>query len=324
MATACDNEAPVCPEGPAIPVSCQQPGNNEKIAIKLDGVAKTLLIPLIARVYDNTLPLPILGDPYAKDVLEKIEFDADAMSMTPLQNGGLCLRTSQFDRWAAAFLQDNANTTVLHLACGFDSRMQRIEWGETTRWIDVDLPEVIELRRKIQPVSLPGRDYSLIGVDVLDENWVHEIGDVSGPVLVIMEGLLSYLPEKDARGLLQRICQTFSEGEMMFEGVSSAALKRINQPETIKAVSDTGAVFQSTIDDPMALEDLHPHLQLAESVPVVQAPGTEKLPLLGRMLMYFASWFPSGRDSARLLRFQFGEARALGASTTMTQVERVG
>lgn len=313
MAPACDNEAPNCPKDTTPPVSCQQTGNNEKIAIKLDGVAKTLLIPLIARAYDNTLPVPIIGDPYAKDVLEKIEFNADAMSMTPFKNGSIALRASQLDRWAVAFLKNNDNATVLHLACGFDSRMQRVEWGEKTRWIDIDLPEVIELRRKIQPVSLPGRDYSLLGVDVLDENWMHDTGEVSGPVLVIMEGLLAYLPEKDARGLLQRICQTFSEGEMVFESVSSVALKWLNRPESLKAVSDTGAVFRSSIDDPMALEDLHPHLKLAESVPVVQAPGTEKFPLLSRMLIYFSSWFPNGRDSARLLRFQFGEAKAPGA-----------
>jgi hypothetical protein len=73
----------------------------------------------------------------------------------------------------------------------------------------------------------------------------------------------------------------------------------------------------------MALEDLHPHLKLAESIPVVQAPGAEKLSLLSRMLMYFTSWFPSGRDSARLLRFRFGEAKSLGAFTTTDQVERV-
>ncbi|CAL5873298.1 uncharacterized protein PFLUO_LOCUS7569 [Penicillium psychrofluorescens] len=303
MASSCDNEAPDCRKDITTPLSCQQTGDNEKIAVNLEGVAKTLLIPLIARAYDNTLPGPIVGDPYAKDVLEKIEFDADAMTMTPFKNSSIALRTSQLDRWAATFLKKNANTTVLHLACGFDSRMQRVEWGEKTRWIDIDLPEVIELRRKVQPVSLPGRDYSLIGVDVLDENWMHDIGEVSGPVLVIMEGLLAYLPEKDARGLLRRICETFSEGEMVFESVSSAALKWLNRPESLKAVSDTGAVFQSSVDDPTALEDLHPHLRLAESVPVVQAPGTEKFPLLSRMLMYFTSWFPSGRDSARLLRF---------------------
>lgn len=316
MATICDDKLPDCPQDTTTPLSAKQ----EKMAFELDGVAKTLLIPLIARAYDNALLEPILGDPYAKYTLEKIDFDADAMPMTPFQKGGIALRTRQFDQWTANFLQKNASTTVLHVACGFDSRMQRVEWGQNTRWIDIDLPEVIELRRKIQPTLLPGRDYSLIGVDVLDGNWTHAVGEVSGPVLVVMEGLLAYLPEKDARGLLRQICQTFSKGEMMFEGVSSPALNFLNRPESMKAVSSTGAVFQSSIDDPMALEHLHPHLRLVESIPVVQAPGIEKFPLLGRMLIYFTSWFASGRDSARLFRFRFGEERTLGHSQSQIRL----
>ncbi|KAJ5152045.1 S-adenosyl-L-methionine-dependent methyltransferase [Penicillium capsulatum] len=286
---------------------CQQTEKHEKIPIQLDGVAGTLLIPLLARAYDNALPDPILGDVYAQDVLDKIEFDVAAMSLTPFQNCGIAVRTSQFDRWTAGFLKNHANTTVLHLACGFDSRMQRVEWGDKTRWIDIDLPEVIRLRSQILPVSLPGRDYSLVGVDVLEENWMRDIVPVSGSVLVIMEGLLAYLPEKDARGLLQRICQAFPHGEIMCESVSSVALKVLNRPDSMKAASGTGALFQSSIDNPMALENLHPSLRLAESVPVIQASGTEKFPLLGRMLVYLVSWFPSGRDSAKLLRWRFGE-----------------
>lgn len=290
------------PQGSSAPIR----GNSDKVAIQLDGVAKTLLIPLLARVHDNELPDPILGDPYAKDVLEKITFDSASMTMATIQNGGIAIRTKQFDAWTESFLQKTPNTTVLHLACGFDSRMQRVKWGQNTRWVDVDLPEVIELRRQIQPESIPGKHYSLLGVDVLDENWMHELGDVNGPVLVVMEGLLAYLPEKDARRILQRICERFSGGEILFEGLSTPTLKWMSKsPKEMKAVAETGAVFKSSIDDPKELEDLHSRLELAEFVPVVQAPGVEKLPLSGRMVMYISSWFASGRDSARFFRFKF-------------------
>ena len=282
------------------------PTNNEKTVINLHGVSRTLLIPLIAREYDNTLHDPILGDPYAKAILDKITFDSESITLTPFQKSGIALRTSQFDRWTQSFLRRNPRSTVLHLACGFDSRMQRMEWGGDTRWVDIDLPGVIQLRMKIQPVSLPGRDYSLIEADVLDPDWMRELGPVSGPVLVIMEGLLAYLSEQDVRGLLRRICETFPEGEMLFEGVSSIALQRLNESSSMNSVAGMGVVFQSSIDDALALEDLHPHLKLVESVPVVQAPGVEKLSTLGRMIMYLSSWFVSGRDAAKLLRFRFG------------------
>jgi O-methyltransferase involved in polyketide biosynthesis len=44
---------------------------------------------------------------------------------------------------------------VSHLACGLDAWAHRISWSNNTRgmvrWIDVDLPEVVDLRRKLLP-----------------------------------------------------------------------------------------------------------------------------------------------------------------------------
>lgn len=184
--------------------------------------------------------------------------------------------------------------------------MQRVKWGQNTRWIDIDLPKVIGLRRKIQPTVLPGRDYSLLGADILNEDWMKDIGNMPGPVMVVMEGLLAYFAKDDANGILQRICRNFSGGEMIFEGLSSATLKFLNEaPPEMNAVRDTGALFKSSIDDLISLEDLYAGFKLLESTPVVQAPGVEKLFLYGRILMYFLSWLPSGRDSTRILRFKF-------------------
>ncbi|KAJ5408326.1 S-adenosyl-L-methionine-dependent methyltransferase [Penicillium cosmopolitanum] len=281
-----------------------------KIPISLTGVSKTLLIPLIARAYDNSLPTPILADPYPAAVLSKLSFDIDSMPTTPFQNAGISLRTKHFDDWTSSFLRTNHDTTVLHLACGFDSRAQRVSWSEGTRWIDIDLPEVIELRKEDLPLSFPtgnDQEYSLLGIDVTGETWMRDLDIGDGPVLVIMEGLLSYLPEKEVRALLTRICETFPQGEIIFECVSSPVLNWLNRPESMNAVKNTGAVFKSAVDDPMTLENLHSGLKLVENVSLLLAPGTEKFPLLGRVRMYLSSWFQSGRDSARFLRFRFGQ-----------------
>ncbi|KAE8416780.1 S-adenosyl-L-methionine-dependent methyltransferase [Aspergillus pseudocaelatus] len=267
---------------------------------------RTLLVTLIARAYDFSTPRPILGDSYAKDILERLDFDVTKMTMTPNQMASIALRTSHFDRWTSDFLQHNPDTTVLHLACGLDSRMDRVKWGENTRWVDIDLPEVIELRRKVQPTSLPGRDYSVLGVDVLNEDWMHGIS-TDGPVLVVMEGLLCYLPEEDGKRLLQRVCETFRRGELLFECISSLTLQALNGKTPIQSISSTGAVFHSSVDDPKAVELFHPDLKLVESVRLAEAPGVEMFPLSFRALMYLRSWIPGVRDAARFLRFSFGE-----------------
>ncbi|KAB8274704.1 S-adenosyl-L-methionine-dependent methyltransferase [Aspergillus minisclerotigenes] len=253
---------------------------------------RTLLVTLIARAHDFRTPRPILGDPYAQHILDRLDFDVTKMTMTPNQMASIAVRTSNFDRWTSDFLQHNPDTTVLHLACGLDSRMDRVKWGDNTR--------------KVQPTSLPGRDYSLLGIDVLDEDWIHDIS-TDGPVLAVMEGLLCYLPEVDVKRLLQQICQTFRRGELLFECINSMTLQALNGTKPIQSISGTGAEFHSCVDDPKTLELLHPGLKLVESIRLAEAPGVEMFPLGFRALMYLRSWIPSVRDAARFLRFQFGE-----------------
>ena len=75
----------------------------KKAEVELNGVAKTLLVTLVARAYDFSTPRPILGDPYAQDVLERLDFDVTAMTMTPNQMVTIAVRTRQFDRWTSDF-----------------------------------------------------------------------------------------------------------------------------------------------------------------------------------------------------------------------------
>lgn len=302
MSAPCQPEAPDCAIGESLDGQLQEPA---KAPVNLCGAGMTLLIPLLARASDAVASHPVLCDPYAQKTLEKLNFDRDAMLMTPNQSTVVALRTRQFDRWTTAFLQKNPRATVVHLACGLDSRMQRVNWTESTRWIDVDLPEVIELRRQVLPNSIPGRDYTLLGADVLDRTWMQNI-PTDRPTLIVMEGLLTYLVEDEVKSLLLQFCERFGQGEMLFECINTALLEEISQ-KPVKSVSEAGAIFQWAIDDPKSLEGIHPQLRMAESVSFAEANGVEKLTLVNRTILYLISWVPRLREKGRFLRFEFGK-----------------
>lgn len=274
-----------------------------KVSVALKGVAETLLISLAARAFDANSQNPILGDPYAKGVLDRLEYDLEKVNMAAPDSAGVAIRTRQFDKWTSSFLNDHPHCTVLHLACGLDSRMQRVDWGNGVRWIDVDLPEVITLRRQIMPTSLPGREYMVVGASVIEKDWLEEI-PADRPTLVVMEGLLSYLTEKDVNGLLSHLVNRFKRGEMVFECISSTVLSSL-QKKNIKAVEKTGASFHWAVDDLGKVQDIHPHLDLAEAMSFFEAPGVENFPFSKRIMCYLISWVPSLRQSARFVRFKF-------------------
>ncbi|GAA2848207.1 hypothetical protein GCM10020220_042160 [Nonomuraea rubra] len=54
---------------------------------------------------------------------------------------------------------------VLHLGCGLDARVYRIDPPATVDWYDLDYPTVIELRERFLP---PREHYTLIASSVTD------------------------------------------------------------------------------------------------------------------------------------------------------------
>ena len=56
------------------------------------------------------------------------------------------LRNIKFERYARVFLASHPDAVVVHIGCGLDSRFERVDNGRV-EWYDLDLPEVIELRR---------------------------------------------------------------------------------------------------------------------------------------------------------------------------------
>ena len=128
---------------------------------------------------------------------------------------------------------------MLHLGCGLDTRVFRIDPSATVRWYDVDLPDVIELRRQLYPAR-PG--YEMIAASVADLQWLDSIpGDT--PVLVVAEGLVQYLPVDDRGALFNRITEQFPSGEIIFDaygrattrGARPRAQASTNRLETVRA-----------------------------------------------------------------------------------------
>lgn len=61
---------------------------------------------------------------------------------------------------------------VLHLACGLDSRAQRVDVPDTALWYDVDLPAVMDLRRELFKESTR---YRMIAASVVDRAWLDQV-----------------------------------------------------------------------------------------------------------------------------------------------------
>jgi methyltransferase (TIGR00027 family) len=277
-------------------------GRATKTKVALSGVSETMLVTLTSRAEDARQASPVLGDTWAAAVLDQLDYARPQTQGDRSFFATVLLRARLLDAWTAEFLNANPEATVLHLGCGLDSRALRLAWGPRVRWIDVDMPEVVALRQKLLPnPAQSSGDYRLVPSSVTESSWLEDVPD-DRPTVVVMEGLLPYLDRAEARRLVQRICERFPTGQIMFDIVGNTYLRLQSFNRAIKR---TGATMHFALDDERELESVHPKLKVRDALRVWQLPGREIFPWYLRILLWVWIWLPGFRTMNSYFRYEF-------------------
>lgn len=223
--------------------------------VRLSGEKATLLITLYAKAKESRLPDSLLHDHYAADAVARIDYDFSTLRMRHDLMIGLAMRAHTLDDWVREFIDTHGGATVLHLGCGLDSRVYRVDPPPEVAWFDVDYPEVIALRRALYP---PREGCELIGSPLSDLAWLSQI-PTGKPTLVVAEGLLLYLSEEDVLQLLRAVSTQFPSGEIAFDAYSRMGLALASRIGMFRA---TGAVMRWNLEHAEELEALVPGMRL--------------------------------------------------------------
>jgi O-methyltransferase involved in polyketide biosynthesis len=200
--------------------------------MNLSQVSRTAISTLISRAVESQRKNGDYSDPMAALCLERLldlasaEEQAWILRQKRLLAGfqavhakALVRRVSAFDRCAARFISDHPKCTVINLACGFDTRFWRVK-NEGGRYIEIDLPEVVALKREVLKDQLR---YELLGCSVLEAAWIDQVtAQGSSGYLLLAEGLFMYLPKAEVTALLQRLTGRFDRSQLVVEVVSES------------------------------------------------------------------------------------------------------
>lgn len=269
------------------------------VKVRLDAAMGTSLIMLYGLAKDARSARPILGDAVAAAAYDKVDYDWPRLKLPGTIGIGVCSRAKHFDDRAAEFVAGHERAVVLNLGAGLDSRVWRIDPGPGVTWYDVDLPGVVEVRRKIFPER---ENYRLVAASVTDPEWLESI-PADLPVLVIAQGLTMYLRPEDGHALFRRITDRFASGEILLDTHNSWVL-----PRQDRLVHKTfGAHLYWAIDTPADLERVNPALHCADSVSGLKVVAeTPQLSAGWRLFSKLGLLFPKVRDSGLFVRYTFG------------------
>lgn len=202
---------------------------------KLSDVSETMLLTLYLRATESQRPDALLKDDKAVELVRRIRdenlYDLDRIESIPLTTANklvITLRCREFDRRTREFLEHHPDSVVVHIGCGLDTRYERIAaHNDFMDWYDLDLPEVIELRRKL--IGDEKKNYHLLGCSVFDNTWLETVNrQTQRPCLFLAEGVFMYFKKEQVKSLVLKLHDHFPGSELIFDAYAPIHVLRHN------------------------------------------------------------------------------------------------
>lgn len=185
----------------------------EKILPSLEGISETLLMTLCVRARESQRPDAMLRDDRAVEMVNRLASDFSRLRMHRHDEIAVLLRMRKFDAYVRDFLRRFPDAVVVHIGCGLDTRFERVDNG-SVEWFDLDLPDVIALRRKL--IGTESNRYHMLPASVFEDGWFEETSWYkTRPFLFIAEGVLPYFEEAQVKSLFLKLRDHFPGSELV-------------------------------------------------------------------------------------------------------------
>jgi O-methyltransferase involved in polyketide biosynthesis len=183
--------------------------------VELAGVPETALWNLYQRA--SAARAGHLDDPRAVEVLARLDYPFERFDVP---YAGLAarlhaLRVRTMDAAVRRLLAGSPDATVVALGEGFETQFWRVDDGRL-RWLTLDLPEVVAVRREVLPDG--PRNRTLTGSAAAAE-WTARV-DRERPVIITAQGLLPYFERDEVHRLLTAWARLLPGAWLLFDAVT--------------------------------------------------------------------------------------------------------
>ena len=108
---------------------------------------------------------------------------------------------------------------IINIGCGLDTTFDSIDNGKI-RWIDLDLPDTIDLRRKY--IAESDRSHFIAKSD-FDTSW-YDMIELKNNVMLLIAGVLYYFDESDVKRLINDFQAFLPGAEIIFDYASKLGI----------------------------------------------------------------------------------------------------
>ena len=200
----------------------------------------------VYRARESERPDAVFRDPYAQALAgERGEQIANALPLAQENAWAWTTRTYLFDRYVSQQVAAGADL-VVNLAAGLDARPYRMDLPVALRWVEVDLPGILDYKEQVLAGVSPRCALERVRLDLTNvdarRGLFGRLAREAKRIVVLSEGLLIYLMA-DAVSALARDLAAFPSVCHWVVDILSPGLLRMLQEQMGDLVKQAGAPY---------------------------------------------------------------------------------
>ena len=169
-----------------------------RCTMAIEHISDTARWVAVYRAMETARPDAIFRDPFASRLAgERGEEIVELLPRGRAMAWAMIVRTAVFDELIIDAVEHDGVDTIVNLAAGLDARPWRLPLPCELRWVDVDLPDILQYKTTSLSAETPNCRYEAVTADLRDaaarRALFARLGSEARRALVVTEGLLIYL-----------------------------------------------------------------------------------------------------------------------------------
>ena len=205
------------------------------VGSEINHVSDTAVLIAGCRAIEADRSDAFVRDPFAKRLAgERGLAMFHALPHPEIMGFGMAIRTKFVDELLLDGLASAGVRTVLSVGSGLDTRPWRLELPSDLKWIEVDLPAILDYKEELMAGETPRCRRERLTADLNDPIQRRAIYEAAGsaPALMITEGLLMYLPGATVESLATEAQRDSSVAHWISDVRTTSFTKAIGGNET--------------------------------------------------------------------------------------------
>jgi len=187
----------------------------------------------VYRAREHDRPDAVFRDPFARALAgDRGEQIARAMPLSDRNAWSFIARTYAFDRLIAREVAAGADV-VVNLAAGLDARPYRMDLPPTLKWMEVDLPEILDYKAEVLAGATPVCALERVPLDLSNydarRGLFNRIARTATRAVVVTEGLLIYLMPAEVGELARDLAARPSMERWIVDIASPGLMKMMDE-----------------------------------------------------------------------------------------------